>query len=96
MASRRVDYALAARAAATAFVRAVERIVELNEIYVDSGYDSGGANPITDSDLEGHDMTAQDLTSVSVFADNITLFLNDDTPLKFDYQSAINKFRDMS
>jgi len=96
VASRKVDFALSVRAAVTAFVGVVERLNELNEIYADSGYDSGGINPIADSDLEEHDITVQNLADTSVLADNVVLFLNAGTPLKLDYQSTINKFRGMS
>ena len=74
---------------------AAERIAELDEIYEDSGYDSGGSNPITDDDLISHDITAQDLTNVSTFATNLALFLSNGDPLVFDYASAINAFRGM-
>ena len=58
MAPRKVDFALAARAAVTQFAESVERIAEIDAIFTDSGYDSGGSNPIVDDDLTGHDMTA--------------------------------------
>ena len=95
MASRKVDYALAARSAVTAFAEATERIGELYEIFTDSGYDTTGANPITDEDIEGHDITAQDLANFATFAENVTLFLNDGEPMSFDYASKINAFRGM-
>lgn len=95
MVSRKEDFALAVRTAVTALAEAAERIAELDAIYMDSGYDSGGTNPITDEDLTGHDMTAQDLANASTFATNLALFLSDGDPMVFDYASAINKFRDM-
>lgn len=48
MASRKVDFALAVRKAVTALAEATERITELDEIFTDSGYDSGGSDPIVD------------------------------------------------
>lgn len=95
MALRKEDFALATRAAVTALAEAAERIAELDVIYSDSGYDSGGANPITDEDLTGHDMVAQDLANASTFATNLALFLDDGDPMVFNYASAINKFRNM-
>lgn len=95
MAPRKVDFALAARAAVTTLAEAAERIAELNEVFVASGYNTGGSDPIIDSDIEGHDITAANLADVATFAENLYKFLNDDTPLKFDYATAINAFRGM-
>ena len=95
MAPRKVDFSLAVRAAVTALAEAAERIAELDAIYVDSGYDGGGTNPIVGGDLTGHDITAQDLANASTFAKNLALFLNNGDPMVFDYASAIGSFRNM-
>ena len=96
MAPRKVDYALAARAAVTAIAEAVERVGELHEIFTDSGYNSGGSDPIEDADLAGHNMTAQDMANFATFATNLALFMNNGDPAQVDYQSHINKFRNMT
>lgn len=96
MAARKVDFALAVRAAITELAEAAERIAELDEIFADSGYDAGGSNPIVDEDIVGHDITAQNLAAASIFAENLALFLNGGDPLVFDYASSINAFRNMS
>lgn len=93
MAPRKVNYALAVRDAVTALAEAAERIAVLNSTFGDSGYDSGGSNPIIDDDLIGHDITAQDLAKASVFAVNLALFLNNGDPQIQDYSSEINAFR---
>ena len=95
MAPRKVDFGNAARAAVTAFAEAVERVGELDEIYTDSGYDSGGSDPILDADCPG-DLTAQDLTNFATFATNVALFMNAGDPAVVDYQSHINAFRNMT
>ena len=95
MASRKVDFALAVRAGVTALAEAAERVAELDAMYVDSGYDSAGSNPIIDGDIEGHDITADDLGNASVFAENLDLFLNGGDPMVYGYASAINAFRGM-
>ena len=94
MATRKVDFANAARAAVTAFAEAVERVGELDEIYTDSGYDSGGSDEILDEHCPG-DITAADLTNFAAFATNVALFMNAGDPAVVDYQSHINKFRNM-
>lgn len=96
MASRKVTYALAARSAITALAEAAERIAELDAMFKASGYDSTGADSITDEDLVSHDVTTLDLANVSTFAANLAKFLNNEVPMQFDYATAINKFRAMS
>ena len=89
MAPRKVDYVLAARAAITQFAEAAERIAELDAIFTDSGYESGGSDPIVDGDLTGHDMTAAQLTAVHTFAGQLDTFYAPKA-------AAINAFRDMA
>ena len=98
MAPRKVGFALAARTAITAVAEAAERVAELDAIYKASGFQpasEGGTNPITDVDLDGHNMTAANLVDVSTFATNLDKFMNNDVPLQFDYTTAINAFRSM-
>jgi len=95
MASRKVDFALAARAAVTDFSEAVERIGELHAIFTDSGYDATGIDSIENEDIEGHDITATDLANFAAFAANVALFLNNGDPAQVDYASKINAFRGM-
>ena len=95
MASRKVDFALAVRAGVTALAEAAERIAELDAMYGASEYDELGSNSIVDGDIEGHDITAQNLVNASTFAFNLALFLGGGDPMEFDYISAINAFRGM-
>lgn len=95
MAPRKIDFALATRAAITAFAEAVERIGELDSIFVNSEYESDGANEIIAGDLMGHDITVGDLANAHTFAVQLALFLNDGTPMQVDYASKINAFRNM-
>lgn len=96
MATRKQEYALSVRAAVTAFADAAATIAKLDDIYIDSGFDSEGEDPITEVDLVGLKVTVGNLASASVFANNLGLFLNAGDPLVFDYASAINKFRNTS
>lgn len=95
MASRKVTISLAIRSAITSLDNLVTELNELDDMFINSGYDSEGTNPIVDEDIEGHDMVAADLAAVHTFVEQINLFLNDGEPIQFDYASAIDKFRNM-
>lgn len=93
MASRKVDVALAIRNAIGTFADNVQRIQELDDIFVGSGYDSGGGNPITDEDIVAHDLTATDLANCHTFRLQIDKFLGNQVPIQFDYWASINALR---
>ena len=95
MAPRKVDFALTLRRKVTQLDELVTALNELENIFKNSGYDASSSDPITAADLEGHDMTPQDLASVSTFTANINLFLTGGDPLEFDYASKIDAFREM-
>ena len=95
MASRKITISLAIRSAITNLDNLVTKLNELDDIFINSGYDSGGTNPIVDENIEGHDMVAADLAAAHTFVTQLNLFLNDGSPIQFDYTSAIDKFRNM-
>lgn len=93
MASRKVQTALAMRDAIGGFADSIQRVRELDEIFMDSGYDAGGTNPITDEDVTAHDLTAADLGNVHQFRMQLDKFLNAEAPTVYDYWAAINALR---
>lgn len=95
MASRKVTISLAIRSAITSLDNLVTKLNELDDIFINSGYDLGGTDPILNEDIEGHDMSAADLAAVHTFVTQLNLFLNDGEPIQFDFASAIDRFRDM-
>lgn len=95
MAPRKVNLALAMRQKISDFDDLVTKLNELVDIYEDSEYGMGEANEITTADVEGLDITPQNLNAVTVFVENINLFLNNGDPMVYDYAAAINKFRSM-
>ena len=93
MASRKVQTALAMRDVIGSFADVIQRIQELTDIFVGSGYDAGGSNPVVDEDVIAHDLTAAGLASVLTFRTQIDEFLNGGVPVVYDYQAAINALR---
>ena len=93
--ARKHDFGERVRAKVTEFDTLVTQLQELSDIFIASGYDSGGSNEIVDIDLQGLDMTAQDLANFHTFITQLQLFLNAGDPTVFDYASAIDAFRNM-
>lgn len=96
MASRKVDFALKMEDAATELADAIERVEMLRASYIQSGYNSGGSDPITDDDLIGHDVTATKLDAVSTLTANLTLFVDNGIPLQGDYRTTLGAVRKFS
>lgn len=93
--SRKRDFAEAARRLITSFDALAGCLKELDDIYHNSGYEPTGSDPITNTELDGLDMTTQDLSNVSVFVANLQSFLHGNDPLVFDYSAKIDAFRTM-
>lgn len=93
--SRKLEYAIAAQNAITTLDDLISRLNELDDIFINSGYNAKGSNPITASDLGATSLKPQDLANISAFVKNIDLFLNAGDPLKFNYAGAINALRNM-
>lgn len=93
MAPRKVTFAKQCQDAATSLAIAADAAADLYSIYFDRGYNSGGADPITDADLEAHEITAAEISSFMSMAENLALFLNNGSPAQSDYDSSLNKLR---
>lgn len=93
MSPRKVDFALSFRAQITALAKLVKEMNELNLIYFASGYDIGGSDPIQDSDLTGHDLTAAQIVNMSTITTNLEALLSNDVPTQGDYRALINALR---
>ena len=63
------------------------------EVYFDRGYNSGGADPITDGDLTEMELTANDVASFITLAEQFGNFLNNGAVFESDYAATVNKLR---
>ena len=93
MAPRKVDFALAVRGTATKLAQVMDEIDSLAGIYVASGYNSGGSDPITDEDLTGHEIATAQLSQFASLAANLIKFMDNQTPVKADYRTPLNTLR---
>lgn len=96
MASRKIDFSLAVRATATTLAQVLDQIDALAGIYVASGYQANGSDPITNEDLIGHDISVEQLAEFAVLAVNLKKFVsNDNTAMVADYESQLDAFRNI-
>ena len=93
MAPRKVDFALQIQSQGTTLADLAAALGELYNTYFDSGYNGGGADPITDEDLEGHNLTAADIANMITLTENLDKFLNAQVPVVGDYSATLNQIR---
>ena len=77
-------------------VALTEKVPMLYKAYFDNGFNSGGANAITDQDLsDQYALTAADIGAAITLLENLDKLLGADTGAVFnsDYAATINKIR---
>ncbi len=75
MTTNKQKFGMAARDAATRFADMSDDLAALNAVYWDRAYNSGGADELTDADVESLGVTAADVTGMITFADALETFL---------------------
>jgi len=74
--SNKTKYASRAMDMAAIFSNLADDILALQAVYWDRGYDVGGADPLTDADVETLGVTAADVTGMTdTFAGALATFL---------------------
>lgn len=75
MTPNKEKFALAARDAATRFSDMADDIIALESVWWDRAYNSGGADELTDADVEALGITAADVVGMITFAGALETFL---------------------
>lgn len=91
--SSKQEYAKAVQAVATDYARVADRMADLHSVYFDRGYGEGGANEITDADLESLGITVVNLSGFIAVAEQTDKLLNSQATTPGDYDSTLNKLR---
>lgn len=74
--SNKVRFAQEAQTAASIFAKLSDTIAALQAVYWDRGYNSGGADTLTDEDVASIGVTAADVTGMAdAFAGALATFL---------------------
>lgn len=73
--SNKVKYVQQAQEMAGVMSRLFSNVEQWKAVYWDRGYNSGGADELTDTDVESLGLTAADVTGLVTFADALDTFL---------------------
>jgi hypothetical protein len=82
-ATTKASFASIVRAESASFLQSLDRLSELQKVYNDRGYNSGGADEILDSDVESVKITADNLEKIlgtPWFLSRLILFVNGGVP----------------
>lgn len=72
----------------------VERSVTMSRVFVDRGYDSAAADPITDADLSPYGVVQYDMgTALNLLQQLEQLYLGNATIPSAAYKASLNKWR---
>lgn len=91
--SAKLDLANSAKNYASDIMALAKKMDALNELYFDSGFNSGGSDAIQDSDIANADMTAAELGDFINFCSQFNALLNNQAPFQADWSVNLNKIR---
>jgi hypothetical protein len=89
----KLTFASKAQDLATTLAHASNDLDDLVTVYFDEGFDSGGADPIANGDIESLGITAVELGSMITFAQQFNDFLNNAAVATLDRDPTLNAMR---
>lgn len=91
--SQKESFVQKLQGAATQLAQTADVFVDLETVYFDRGYNTGGANAIGDVDIESTGLTAAQVASLITLGQQLTNFLNNQTVTEADYDATLNAAR---
>ena len=95
MAPRKVDFSLKVVSLGSTLADLLDSIESLAGIYTSSGYASGGSDPITDTDLTGHNVKVVHIAQFAGMALNLLKLMANQMPTVGKYREQLDAFRDI-
>jgi hypothetical protein len=89
----KLTFASKAQSLATVLAQASNNLDDLVTVYFDEGFDSSGADPIANGDIESLGITAVELGSMITFAEQFNDFLNNAAVATLDRDPTLNRMR---
>lgn len=93
MASQKVDFATKCQQIATALAANIYAAKDVDSVYFDRGYNSGGADPIIDADIVGLEITATELGAFITLTQQLANFADNAAVTQGDYDATLNQIR---
>lgn len=78
---------------ATTLAQVADRLANLETVYFDRGYNSGGTNPIVDGDIVSLNITAANLAALVTLTQQLNNFLGNLAVATGDYDATLNTVR---
>lgn len=78
---------------ATTLAQVADKLTNLETVYFDRGYNSGGSNPIVDGDIVSLNITAADLGALITLIQQLNNFLGNVAVTTGDYDATLNTVR---
>jgi hypothetical protein len=89
----KITWSTQAQADATTLAQVADKLANLETVYFDRGYDSGGGDPIVDGDVVSLGITAAQLGSLITLIQQLNNFLGNSAVTAADYDSTLNAVR---
>ena len=89
----KITWATQAQVDATTLAQVADRLANLETVYFDRGYNSGGSDPIGDGDVVTLGITAAQLGSLVTLIQQLNNFLGNVAVITADYDSTLNVVR---
>lgn len=89
----KLNFAEQAQVMATSLARLGDNLSDLESVYFDRGYNSGGANQIVDGDIVSLNITATHLAALITLAQQLENFLGNLPVTQADYDATLNALR---
>ena len=91
--TRKESFARKIMDAVSSIAQASDSGDNLVTVYFDRGYNSGGGDAISDSDLTELGITSAELANGITFFQNLNTMLNNGVPTQSDYDTTLNTLR---
>ena len=91
--SNKLTFTGAMKSMADTLVSVKHTAEDLDSIYFDRGYNSGGADEIVDGDISTLDVTAADVAAGITMVQQLKNFFENTAVTQGDYDNTLNKLR---
>jgi hypothetical protein len=93
MASKKIDFATQCQTHATTLAQVSDALSDIETVYFDRGYNSGGGDELVDGDITALEITAANIGSLITLAQQLRNFVDNAAVTQGDYDSTLNVLR---